>query len=49
MSEHQFYGTDEQLINALNHMADKRPITKQEKAICAEAARRIASKDAPHD
>lgn len=36
-----FTGTDEQLSNALNHMAEKRPITKAEKAIVAEAAQYI--------
>ena len=36
-----FIGTDAQLINALDHMATKRPITQTERAICAEAAARL--------
>lgn len=36
-----FHGTDEQLINALRHMAHKRPITRAEKAIVSEAAFRL--------
>lgn len=36
-----FNGTNEQLSNALNHMAENRPITKAEKAIAAEAAQYI--------
>jgi hypothetical protein len=37
-----FSGTNQQLINALNHMATERPITHAEKCIVAEAALRIA-------
>lgn len=33
-----FQGTNEQLVNALHHMATKRPITLQEKGICLAAA-----------
>lgn len=36
-----FIGTAEQLINALEHMAEKRPITKAEKEIVREAAFRL--------
>lgn len=36
-----FIGTDQQLANALDSMADSRPITQAEKAICAEAAIRL--------
>lgn len=38
-----YVGTTEQLINALNHMADKRSITKAEKSITREAANRLGS------
>ena len=36
-----YVGTTEQLINALEHMADKRRITKAEKMIVREAAFRL--------
>jgi len=36
-----YVGTTEQLINALNHMADKRPITVAEREIVREAADRL--------
>jgi hypothetical protein len=40
-----FIGTDEQLINALDHMADMRKITQTERSICAEAAARLRVSD----
>jgi nitrate/nitrite-specific signal transduction histidine kinase len=36
-----FIGTDEQLINALDHMTEMRKITQTERSICAEAAARL--------
>tara|TARA_R110000851_G_scaffold178010_10_gene324946 strand:- start:640 stop:804 length:165 start_codon:yes stop_codon:yes gene_type:complete len=36
-----FSGTDEHLVNALDHMADNRPITQTEKSVCKEAANRL--------
>ena len=36
-----YLGTTEQLINALNHMADSRPVTVAERAIAREAADRL--------
>lgn len=42
MTEATFSGTNAQLVNALNHMATERPLTLQERAIVAAAAKRIA-------
>lgn len=43
MSNATFHGTTEQLINALRHMAEERPLTVAEKAIASEAAVRLGA------
>ena len=46
----KFVGTDEQLINSLEHIAKMPSATQTEKAICAEAAARLrAAMEKQHD